>query len=268
MSDQSAAAEQAYIRLSNAKLAYPVGHLHGGLGTQLSRLLLGRRQGSSAFSNHVNALNGINLTIGAGERVGIIGRNGAGKSTLLKVIAGVYPLTSGVADVGGSVQGMFEISSGIEKDETGRDNIFYRGLMMGYSRKEILARVQEIIEFSELGERIDTPVSTYSSGMFVRLAFSISAFLTGDILVIDEIFGAGDLSFSMKATERMRTLASTAKILVFCSHNASLVSSICTRAIWIEAGQVAYDGQVDDTLDRYVHWMKSGQPSGTVGSLT
>ena len=201
---------------------------------------------------HINALNGINLQIKNGDRVGIIGKNGAGKSTLLKSIAGVLPLTQGKISIEGKIQSLFDIGVGMESSATGRENIYYRCMLQGLSLDYIYKIENDIIEFSELGQFIDMPVSSYSSGMVVRLAFSISTHLDGDILLIDEIFGAGDAMFQKKSITKMQDLVQSAGVVVFTSHNLSLLAEICTRGIWLDRGVIRLEGEMTDVLDHYL----------------
>ena len=198
----------------------------------------------------VHALQGVNLEINEGERVGVIGPNGAGKSTTLKAIAGLYPITKGAIEVTGKVRSLLDLGAGFEIEATGRENILYRGLLLGESPANIEKKTQEIIEFAELGEFIDYPIKAYSSGMIVRLAFSISTMIEGDILLLDEIFGAGDARFMKKATQRIMSLIEHAHILVFVSHDFHTVKEICTRAVWIESGKVVMDGPAEYVVDQ------------------
>jgi len=203
----------------------------------------------------VHALRGVSFEINEGERVGVIGHNGAGKSTLLKAIAGIYPITGGEIKINGTIQSLFDLSVGFEIDATGRENIAYRGLLLGETPKSIKEKTQDIIDFAELGEFIDYPVKSYSSGMIVRLAFAISTMVEGDVLLLDEIFGAGDAKFMKKAKKRIMGLIETAKILVFVSHDFSAVKDLCNRVIWLDHGQIKMDGDVDTVINEYVRVM-------------
>lgn len=243
------------VQLIDVDLIYPLHNFSQDILGQLGGLF--SRRSPRHRAREVKALAGINLTVLEGERVGVFGRNGAGKSTLLRVIAGVYPPTRGERITNGSVQGLYDIGVGFEQYRTGRENILYRGLVMGYTPTEIREREKEIIAFSGLGERIDTPLQTYSTGMVVRLAFSISTVLRGDILVVDEIFAAGDARFQEKASRRMSEIMEEAKILIFCSHNLAQVSDLCTRGLWIDDGQIKFDGAVDDAIDAYVESIRN-----------
>lgn len=203
----------------------------------------------------VHAIRGLTLEIHEGDRLGVIGHNGAGKSTLLKAIAGIYPITQGELEVVGKIQSLFDLAVGFEIDATGRENIEYRGLLLGETPRSIREKTQDIIEFAELGEFIDYPVKSYSSGMIVRLAFAISTMIQGDILLLDEIFGAGDIKFMQKAKARMTNLVETAKILVFVSHDFSAVKDLCNRVAWLDHGKLVMDGTPDEVIAAYLEKM-------------
>ncbi|VVM78712.1 ABC transporter ATP-binding protein [Pseudomonas fluorescens] len=213
--------------------------------------ILRRPVTSNTKEYKINALSNINLSIEKGERVGLIGLNGAGKSTLLKVMARIYPTTTGVAQTQGHVCPMFEFATGFEMNQSGWDNIKIRALLLGLKPKEINAKMQEIAEFSELGEFLNYPVRTYSAGMFIRLAFSVSTAINPEVLLLDEVMGAGDINFAHKAQERMKKFMTQGKILVFSSHSPDLVSDFCERTIWLEKGKLRMDGKTDQVLKAY-----------------
>lgn len=192
------------------------------------------------------ALDAISFSLGPGERLGLLGRNGSGKSTLLKTLAGVYPPKSGGLTVDGSVAAVFNASLGFEKQATGRENIYLRGAMLGLKFDHIENFIPEIIEFSELGEWIDHPIETYSSGMALRLAFSITTAIRSDILLLDEWLGAGDAAFLQKARKRMQEMVEDASILVLATHNMKLMRSQCNQALVLEDGRVEFLGQIDE----------------------
>lgn len=220
------------------------------LGRAKNKIL--RRPVSSNIKEYkINALSNINISIERGERVGLIGLNGAGKSTLLKVMAGIYPTTGGVAQTRGHVCPMFEFATGFEMNQSGWDNIKIRALLLGLKPKEIQAKMQEIAEFSELGEFLNYPVRTYSAGMFIRLAFSVSTAINPEVLLLDEVMGAGDINFAHKAQERMKKFMTQGKILVFSSHSPDLVSDFCERTIWLEKGRLRMDGKTEQVLKAY-----------------
>lgn len=199
----------------------------------------------------VHALKDINLEIHSGERVGLLGHNGAGKSTFLKTVAGLYPISSGHLKINGQVRSLFDLSLGFEPDATGRENILYRGLLLGLSPKFMKEKESEIVEFAGLGEFIDYPIKTYSAGMQVRLAFAISTTVGGDILLLDEVIGAGDANFMAKAKQRITQLIENAEILVLASHDFSALSSICNRGLVFHKGQIIFDGNIDQAIQAY-----------------
>ncbi|MCJ7856665.1 ABC transporter ATP-binding protein [Lachnospiraceae bacterium NSJ-143] len=217
---------------------------------------LAKLQKPKTVLHDVHALKGVSFEMVEGNRVGVIGHNGAGKSTLLKALAGIYPITGGEIEIKGQLQSLFDLAVGFEIDATGRENIAYRGLLLGESPKSIKEKTQEIIEFAELGEFIDYPVKSYSSGMIVRLAFAISTMIKGDILLLDEVFGAGDAKFMQKAKKRIMGLIETAKILVFVSHDFNAVRELCNRAIWLDHGEVKMDGDVETVINEYLKAME------------
>lgn len=198
-----------------------------------------------------SALKDINLVIEGGQKVGIIGNNGAGKSTLLKMIAGIYPPHQGRLIIQGSVTPMIELGAGFDFELTGRSNIFLNGAILGISRSEMMRREARIIEFSELGDFIDMPVKYYSSGMFSRLAFSISVMVDPEILIVDEILAAGDAHFVAKATERMKSLFQSSQIVLFVSHSLPQVVDLCNRVLVIHHGKVVADGPPAEMVKIY-----------------
>ena len=216
--------------------------------------------GSNKFNKFqnaaVHALDHVNLTIEEGERVAVIGHNGAGKSTLLKVIAGIFRPSGGKLTVEGKVSNMFELSTGFEAEQNGWDNMYLRGLMLGLTPKEIKSKMREIADFSELGEFLNMPVKYYSSGMFVRLAFSTSTAFMPDILLLDEVFAAGDAGFIDKAMRRMKDMVNVAKILVMVTHNMETALEICDRCIWMDRGQVRMDGATEEVVQAYLDFVK------------
>ncbi|MEI7374905.1 ABC transporter ATP-binding protein [Dickeya chrysanthemi] len=199
----------------------------------------------------VHALKDINLEIHEGERVGLLGHNGAGKSTFLKTVAGLYPTSSGTVQVNGKIRSLFDLSLGFEPDATGRENILYRGLLLGLSPKHMLSIQDEIVEFADLGEFIDYPIKTYSAGMQVRLAFAISTSVGGNILLLDEVIGAGDANFMIKAKKRITALIEQAEILLLASHDFVTLKEICQRGLVFHKGQIIFDGSIDDAVCRY-----------------
>jgi len=199
----------------------------------------------------VRALYDLNLNFADGDRVGLIGHNGAGKSTLLRVLSGVYTPNQGQVLRQGSMSSLIDMSLGIDHEATGRENIFLRGALLGLSKKEMNARLGEIIEFSELGDFIDLPVRTYSSGMNLRLAFSVSTMIRPEILLMDEWLSVGDEGFKHKAEARLAELIESTKILVIASHSHDLILKTCNRVLWLEHGVIKMDGTPDEVCAAY-----------------
>ena len=248
------------IEITGATLQYPIGaFVRGSLKSSLFGLL-GHREKAPQVQ-FVDAITNLDLSIQAGERVGVIGSNGSGKSTLLRAMAGVYPLRSGSISVTGQIGTLLDISLGFEPESTGRENIYYRGMVMGYSRKQIREFESEIVDFASLGEFIDLPMRTYSAGMYVRLGFAVSTQFQPDVLLIDEVFGAGDASFAERARARMNRIVETAGIVVLVSHDLGLISSFCTRVIWMDRGRLVQDGSPEAVIPRFLEYMTSAAAS-------
>ena len=199
----------------------------------------------------IAALKGVNLTLSTGDRLGIIGLNGSGKSTLLKVIAGILKPSMGSVLVNGRVQPLIEIGAGFNPEFTGRENIYFNGYMLGFNKKQIHNKEAEIIAFSELGHFIDTPVKYYSSGMSVRLAFTIATMIEPEILAVDEMLAAGDAAFIEKAKRRVERLLTSAKGLICVSHDLDFLRHISNRILVMNQGQVAYIGDVASGMEYY-----------------
>ncbi len=196
-------------------------------------------------------LKDINLHLKEGERLGIVGANGAGKSTLLKVISRVYRPKQGRLQVSGRVAPLIEIGAGFSPDLTGRENAFLNGAILGIKRHQILARMDSIIEFSGLGSKFDTPVKYYSTGMNLRLAFTLATEFTPDILILDELYAGGDEAFIKRADARLDQFIEQSKILILVSHDMRYLTRYCTRAVWIEEGRIRLDGSVPEVIAAY-----------------
>lgn len=205
----------------------------------------------------VHALKNFTLHLEKGERLGVIGHNGSGKSTLLKTIAGIYPIINGKIDVQGRIKALFDIGLGFDLESTGRENIIYRGLLLGASPSEIETKMQEIITFTELGDFIDFPIKSYSSGMLVRLAFAVSTSLSGEILLLDEVIAAGDVAFMIKARKRMLDLMDKAEIMVFVTHDLITVEEVCNRIIMLDHGRIVADGRPGEIVRYYKNTMQN-----------
>ena len=206
---------------------------------------------ASSSRTVLKALDSVTINISSGERVALIGKNGAGKSTLLQVMAGIYEPVEGSCVTIGSVASMLNLGFGMREDLSGWENIELAGLMAGMKQSEIELKKDETAEFSELGEYLSLPISTYSSGMRARLAFSITSSIEADILLIDEVFGAGDAAFTEKAAKRMEEMIHSSEIMVFASHSDELLRRFCTRGILLIDGEVKYIGTVERALSSY-----------------
>jgi lipopolysaccharide transport system ATP-binding protein len=199
----------------------------------------------------IHALSNINLTVGEGERVGVIGHNGAGKTTLLKMLAGIYPPTAGTCEVEGRICSLFDIALGFENEASGRENIVYRSYLQGETPAEVRAKSEEIVAFSELGEFLDLPVKSYSAGMRMRLAFAIATAAEPEVLLIDEVLAAGDHAFQIKAKARMREMMSASRLMVVVSHDLNTVRETCTRVLWMRHGAVVMEGEPGAVVEAY-----------------
>ena len=208
--------------------------------------LLGKQQ-----YEEFSALQDVSFEVKRGEIVGIIGRNGAGKSTLLKVISGIFKPTEGKVVTAGRDAPMLELGSGFDMELSGHDNIFLNGAILGFSEEFLKGKYDEIVAFSELGEFIDMPLKTYSSGMLARLAFSVATIIEPEILIVDEILSVGDAAFQEKSRARMMELMSGGTTVLFVSHSMNQIREMCERAIWLEHGQVRAIGETQEVCDQY-----------------
>lgn len=243
----------ASILLESAGLEYPV---FSQSSRKLSRQLINVATGGQLDRSEqgrvtVRALSDLTLRLDVGDRVGLIGHNGSGKSTLLRLLGGIYQPTSGRVFREGKVGSLLDISLGMSPDATGRENIYLRGVLQGLRRAEISRLLPSIVEFSELGDYIELPMRTYSSGMLLRLAFSVSTVLSPDILLMDEWLAVGDESFQAKAEERLHEVVSRTSILVIASHSANLIMSQCNRVLYLDHGNLVADGPPSDVLPLY-----------------
>ncbi|AKQ65363.1 Teichoic acid export ATP-binding protein TagH [Myxococcus hansupus] len=217
--------------------------------SELLRWLRGKRQARDA--SLITALRGINLTIPKGKTVGVIGRNGSGKSTLLKLITGIYTPTSGSLEINGRISALLDLGAGFHPDFSGRENILINGIILGMTRAEVRARMADIIAFSELGEFIDEPVRTYSSGMYMRLAFAVATHVDPDILIIDEILAVGDEHFSKKSLAKMMDFKHQGKTIVLVTHDLGTVERWCDVAAWIDGGYIRRVGKPSEIAAEY-----------------
>ncbi len=200
------------------------------------------------------ALDDVSFDVKPGERVGIIGRNGAGKSTLLKLISRVTAPTSGMIGLNGRVASMLEVGTGFHGELTGRENIYMNGAILGMSKREIDNKIEDIIDFSECRQFIDTPVKRYSSGMYVKLAFSVAAHLDSEIMIMDEVLAVGDMAFQKKCLEKMNDVSqSQGRTILYVSHNMNTIRQLCNRCAVLDHGKLVYDGDVDGGISRYTN---------------
>ena len=197
------------------------------------------------------ALKHISFEVYKGEVLGIIGRNGSGKSTLLKIISGIMKPTEGIVQAAGRVAPMLELGSGFDMDMTGRENIFLNGAILGYTEEFLNEKYDEIVEFSELGMFIDTPIRNYSSGMLARLAFSVATIVVPEILIVDEILSVGDEAFQNKSRAKMMELMSGGTTVLFVSHSMDQIRDMCSRVLWIDGGDFRMIGKPDEVCDAY-----------------
>lgn len=243
--------KECFVRLENICLDY---HLYHDKTNSLKEFFVTRLGGKKYVNTRkekLRALNGINLNIAHGDRLGIVGLNGAGKSTLLKVISGIFKPSSGKLDISGTIQPLIEVGAGFDLEFTGRENIYLNGYMLGFTKKELKAVEDQIIKFTELEEFIDVPIKYYSTGMSVRLAFTIATMVNPEILVFDEMLAAGDAAFIDKAKRRLDTLMDSAKIMIIVSHDLDFIKNVCNRLVILDRGVQVFDGSVTDGLNMY-----------------
>lgn len=217
-----------------------------------------KTQAHSRYSDF-SALKNVSLEINPSERVGIIGHNGAGKSTLLKTLCGIYEPTEGEIKVQGRIAPLLEIGAGFHPEFTGRENIYLNGAILGYSKAQLREIEQEVIDFAEVQEFIDTPVKYYSTGMYMRLAFSLATAVHPQILILDEMFAGGDAGFVEKAKTRMHEMISKADIMVVVSHDHNLLLSLCNRIVWLDHGQIVADGNPSQIIKSYLDAQKKNK---------
>jgi lipopolysaccharide transport system ATP-binding protein len=229
--------------------------------SELLRWLRGQRQPEEA--RLITALRGINFTIPKGKTMGILGRNGSGKSTLLKLITGIYRPTSGTLEINGRISALLDLGAGFHPDFSGRENILINGIILGMSRAEVRERMDDIIAFSELGDFIDEPVRTYSSGMYMRLAFSVATHVDPDILIIDEILAVGDEHFSKKSLAKMTEFKKQGKTIVLVTHDLYTVANWCDSAAWLDGGRIREVGEPAKVIRHYQQALRLAEAQGT-----
>jgi ABC-type polysaccharide/polyol phosphate transport system ATPase subunit len=238
------------IRVENVSKLYRRADRRRRAGSVKSALLAGR-SGRAAANGFVPALTEVSFRVEAGETVGVIGANGSGKSSLLKLLAGIVRPTSGTVAVDGRLAALLELGAGFHPEISGRENVEVAGLLLGLSKKEIAAKLPEIVRFAGVEEFLDAPVKTYSSGMAVRLGFAVAAHSDPDLLLVDEVLAVGDEAFAHRCLEKFSEFERAGKTLLFVSHDLALVSARCRRAIWLDRGRVAADAPASEAVARY-----------------
>lgn len=259
--------QDTVIKIENLKKRYKLGSIGGGTltadlqswwakktGKDDPNLKIGEKRDSGT---EFWALNGVNLEVKAGETLGIIGSNGAGKSTLLKILSRVTAPTEGEVKIKGRISSMLEVGTGFHGELTGRENIYLNGAILGMSRSEVDKKMEDIIEFSECRKFIDTPVKRYSSGMYVKLAFSVAAHLDSEILVMDEVLAVGDMKFQEKCLGKMGDVADKeGRTVLYVSHNMNTIQQLCSRCVVLDKGRIIYDGNVEEAIRIYMGTVK------------
>lgn len=242
-----------HILLNNVSVDIPI---FNSQGRSLKKTIMGMATGgriglTESGRTVVRSLDHLNLEIKSHERVGLIGHNGAGKSTLLRVLSSVYEPTEGVAKIKGSIGSLIDISLGIDLEATGLENIYLRSALLGIPKKNVDKELNSLVEFTELGDFINMPVRTYSTGMHMRLAFAVSTMISPDILLMDEWLSVGDQSFQEKAENRLNRLIERTNILVIATHSRRLIERCCTRVLWLEHGRLKMDGSPEQVCPLY-----------------
>jgi ABC-type polysaccharide/polyol phosphate transport system ATPase subunit len=249
----------AHVLLDHASVELAI---YNSRGRALKSELLRRTVGGGLENDRdrsiqvVKALDQVNFEARDGDRIGLVGGNGAGKTTLLRVLSRVYPPTSGRVSIIGRVSSLFDLSMGMDGEATGYDNIRMRSIMLGCNYKEAEAIIPDVAEFSQLGEFLDLPIRTYSSGMMLRLAFAVSTAVHPDILILDEIIGVGDAEFAARAEKRMHAMIEKSSIMFLASHSNAAIMNFCNRTLWMKGGRLIMDGRPDDVLSAYAEYGK------------
>ncbi len=252
------------IRLSGVKKMYKLGQIGGGTLQGDLQSWWARVRGKEDPNTKIGtdqrlvgqtfmALNGVDLTVYKGEALGIIGGNGAGKSTMLKLLSRVTAPTEGEIDIYGRIASMLEVGTGFNGEMTGRENVYLNGAILGMTKAEIDAKMEQIIEFSEVREFIDTPVKRYSSGMYVKLAFSVAAHLDSEIMIMDEVLAVGDMAFQKKCLDKMRDAAKQeGRTVLYVSHNMNTIRQLCDRCVVLDKGKAVFEGDVEEAIEVYL----------------
>lgn len=255
--------EEIMVKIDNVSKAYKLGQIGGTtLREDLKRKWAKLRKkedptrkiGAKEYKSgeKFKALDGVSFEVKRGEAIGLIGHNGAGKSTLLKLITRVTAPTSGEIYLNGRVASMLEVGTGFHRELTGRENIYMNGTILGMTKKEIDKKVDDIIDFSEIRQFIDTPVKRYSSGMYVKLAFSVAAHLDSEIMLMDEVLAVGDMAFQNKCLSKMREVANSGRTIIYVSHNMNTIRQLCDRCVVLNRGKVEFDGGVEEGISKYM----------------
>jgi lipopolysaccharide transport system ATP-binding protein len=240
------------VQNSHYRLTDQVADIFAAPFRRAGKLLRGQASGAAELDGTFWALKDVSFQIRPGEVVGIIGRNGAGKSTLFKILSGITDPTEGYADIYGRVGSLLEVGTGFHPELTGRENIYLNGAILGMTKAEISSKFVEIVEFAEIGKFIDTPIKHYSSGMYVRLAFSVAAHLEPEILLVDEVLAVGDADFRKKCLGKMGEVAQQGRTVLFISHNMGAIMDLTERCIFIQSGQVVADGPSRQIIEEYL----------------
>lgn len=241
------------ITFNNVSIEFPIFNATGrSLTSSILKVATGGKLDADPNGRVlVTALTDVSFSFQEGDKVALLGHNGAGKSTLLRALGRVYAPSKGHVEISGEIGSLIDISLGINLEASGRENVFIRGQLLGLTKQEIAAKYQEIVDFAELGDFMEMPVRTYSSGMHLRLAFAVSTVVRPEILLMDEWLSVGDSDFQHKAEERLRSLVSETKILAIATHSRELVEAVCNRAIWLEHGRVKMDGPIAEVVPAY-----------------
>ncbi|NNM58459.1 MAG: ABC transporter ATP-binding protein [Legionellales bacterium] len=247
----------SHIRLNNVCIDYPIYNIEA---RSLKKHFIRFSTGGSVYRRNskciVRGLDHISIDIEHGDRVGVIGHNGAGKSTLLRTLAGIYEPTEGKIEIAGKISSLFNLTLGFDDEATGMENIMIRGILLGMCKADVRDLIQDIIEFTELGDYLNMPVRIYSSGMRLRLAFAIATSVHPEILLIDEVVGAGDANFMNKAEIRFNALIGRSNIVVIAVHNFDLIRKFCNKIIFLNAGKIEFFGEVEEGIAQYIATLK------------
>lgn len=242
----------SFLELQNVTMDIPIYDATRSFrSTIVNKYIGGTIQQSKSKRVSIRALDALNISLKDGDRLGLIGHNGSGKTTLLRILGGVYKPVQGIFRKEGRITSLFNISPGIDMDDTGIDNIFTVGQYLGMTKQELKDNLEDIVQFSELGDYVNLPIRTYSAGMLTRLSFGIATALNPDILLMDEGIGAGDDNFAKKAKKRLEDFYQRINILVIASHSRQLIRDICNKAILLEHGKLIASGSVDEVFDIY-----------------